>query len=61
MGRDVAVSDKVPIYYTVDKPGITKTTLTFDDFGRLLAAIGNKEFAAAKLLVMEQSNEQSSI
>jgi len=59
--QDLTSSSRVPVYYTVDKPGITKTTLTFDEFVRLQTAIENKDFIKAKQIVTEKEKEQLSI
>ncbi len=58
--RDLISSGKVPVYYAIDKPGIAKRTLTFDEFVRLQAAIENKDFIKAKQIVTEKEKEQLS-
>lgn len=58
--RDMVSSGKVPVYYAIDKPGIAKTTLTFDEFVQLQAAIENKEFSKAKQIVTEKDKGQLS-
>lgn len=59
--RDLISSDKVPVYYAIDKPGIAKTTLTFDEFVRLQASVENKDFIKAKQIVTTRVNGKLSI
>lgn len=59
--RDLISSGKGPVYYAIDKPGIAKTTLTFDEFVRLQAAVENKDFIKAKQIVTEKEKRQRSI
>jgi hypothetical protein len=52
--QDLISSGKVPVYYAVDKCEIAKTTLTFDEFKCLQAAIKNKDFSEAKQIVTKK-------
>jgi len=53
--QDLISSGRVPVYYTVDKPGIAKTSLTFDEFAQLQNAVENKDFPKAKHIVTERT------
>ena len=59
--RELISSGKVPVYYAIDDPGIARTTLTFDEFVQLQAAIENQDFIKAKQIVTEKEKEQLSI
>ena len=61
MERELISSGKVPVYYAIDDPGIARTTLTFDEFVQLQAAIENQDFIKAKQIVTEKEKEQLSI
>lgn len=55
--RDLISSGKVPIYYAIDKPGIAKTILTFEEFAQLQNAVENKDFFEAKQIVTKRPKE----